>query len=910
MAFATRSGFAQRSDFLRIEPATSQNPTVPGENSVQVTTSQTVTPSSQNYLIDEWYQFETAAIGPLLTPREQKYIDRLIELGLTGLADFYCRKQIASDSVTTAQKAGYARALMQAKKQDLCNAAPQNLPLVWVQLTQICDDADARFADTPFVPMIRLQQINVQLAYSALLLHDANATHAVSLQAADQLAETLVIINVERERVSQRIASQPTSPAMSPETAMQMTLAQLFRLQQAVALRWLAQCQPGQQDERITQALAILRPMFAPDPRIGKLATFATFEAIACYRVTRQYDEAVSLAERLRNNDFLTSHQRSQLVATELLLAVDLRDETRVHAALQTIEAALSLQQQTGINVAELLLAELQAYLFFWKRNIETQSSLPQIAGTTTAPNLPECRRRVLEITQRLECDCAPYWHWRAGRIMVAESRFFGNDPVFVELRADALAREGQIDDAVELYDRLAAATDESNPAESFRMAKKAADLLTTDVEMKSREQTVIGRYRALAMSHSKHRDAIDAHLAAVYYAARRLQTGDETRLDDYLSLLQEHYLTWPNSKQAESLRVQTARLLIHQSQYREAIDAIVMITNSSPAALDAVHLADQCFDLLRLAKADVNAVVENEAVSWFYRRLLNTGGVVVADWNDADAQCLLCMAKYGLLYANVIERNRASNPGVDLSAVYQSVERMLQIGIANYQQASPEWRLSVDSMLLYVLAAQGKITDTTQILQTMRQWDMTQLMAALDHLQQLTDISPTANRQALGEMRLTILQIIEQKLQTADSTHTNPDLPVVTPMDHRKLDVIRADALADTGKSQEAVNLLGQMLRQSPGELELLEPLAKILERQPDTSSRELSLRLWRNVEQRSSARSDAWWDAKEAILRLLIATGQRPEAESMFQMLQILNPELGGPDRKMRFESLFRQR
>jgi tetratricopeptide (TPR) repeat protein len=303
---------------------------------------------------------------------------------------------------------------------------------------------------------------------------------------------------------------------------------------------------------------------------------------------------------------------------------------------------------------------------------------------------------------------------------------------------------------------------------------------------------------------------------------------------------------------------------------------------------------------VLRFARPDTKATLENEAASWFYRRLLNTDGAVVADWNDADAQCLLYMVKYGLLYANIIERNRTSNPNVNIVTHYQSLERMLRIGLANYQQATPEWRATVDLMLLYVLAAQGRMNDAAQILQTMQQWSMAALMAALDRLQQLADISPATNRHVLGEMRLNIVQMIEQPLET-------PQQNAGAPINHHRLDVIRADALADTGRSQEAVDLLGQRLRQSPDDMELLVSLARILERQPDVQSQELSLKLWRSIEQRSWKHSETWWNAREATLRLLIVTGQRQEAESTFQMLQILNPELGGADRKLRLESLF---
>ena len=101
----------------------------------------------------------------------------------------------------------------------------------------------------------------------------------------------------------------------------------------------------------------------------------------------------------------------------------------------------------------------------------------------------------------------------------------------------------------------------------------------------------------------------------------------------------------------------------------------------------------------------------------------------------------------------------------------------------------------------------------------------------------------------------------------------------------------------------------LGEMLRASPGNVELLSASARILSRQVDAKSRGLALRTWRTVEQRSVSRSPLWWEAKEAIIRLLVESEepqQRQEAKAMLEMLLILNPELDGPERKLRLETI----
>ena len=915
LLFGIAEAFAQRDDFLKIDNITTTN-TI-DESPVIVAA---IAPSSRDYLFDEWYQFETAfdaSVGGMLSEREQHYVDGLIERGLTNIAEHYCRKRLDFNSLTDSQKAGYVRALLQSQKQTLLNASPQNRAVVRLQIEQTVRETDSMFADSSLSTIIALQQINIMVA-----------------DIEQQPGEMISRIDAEIQRVSRRITSQPASSTVSRETSIQISLAKRLQFRKALALRLLAQDQSEQQAELLAQALAILRPLMITkitptvSPEQIALSNLAAFESIAVHRKLQQYDEIETLLNHLRKSDFLSPRDRAILPAVELLLAVDLRDEAKVHAALQSIETVLTdaksldSTQQIDRGVPDLMLARLQSYLFFWKRNLETQSSLPHIVGTTTAPNIVACRTNVIGILRGFESDFALYWRHKAESMMSSEAAFFGNDPVFVEQRIDTLVRDGRIDEAIADYDSLAALIAASDPNEAFRVARRAADLLAITVDHQwqhidatnepnatpdmieattTLERSLFERLQKLAISNTQHPQAAETHLAAVYHAARLMQL-DAINLDAYLLLLAEHYLTWPQSKQVEAIRLQAAQLLLHESKFREAVDVLTPINNRSSVAMNTIKTAEQSFDCLRLSEPSVHATAENKAVSWFYARLLNADGVITSNWNEADGHCLLCAAKFGLIYTSVIERNRSSNPTIDLAAAYSSVEQVLRIGLANYRQASPEWRSAVDSMLLYLLTVQQKTGEASQLMQNMRQWDMPALVALVTRLQQQAEVSSRENRRMLGKMRLDIVQLIEQKSNT--STQNANEM--------RQLNIIRADALADTGNVQTAVNHLSKMLRQSPGNVEVLTASARILGHQSDAKSRELALRTWRTVEQRSPSNSESWWDAKEAIIHLLMTSGdanRRQEAESMIEMQRILNPDLGGPERKLRFDAMFKR-
>ena len=907
----------------------------PDTNAHDVGNSQQVAkPSVYHYVFDEQYRLETAITENLLSAREQHYVDGLIERGLTQIAEFYCHKCLSFDSLDAAQRAGYARALLQSQKQNLLNASPQNRTAVWLQIEQTCRDTDAIFSGTPFATTSALAYIDIALADMELQLDERDALSQTDKQIAERLAQLIARIDDERQQVAQ-----------------DMTIVKWLQYRKAVTLRQLARCQPERKSELFAEALSLLQPLIttgsatnvntlnhAPTTKTSdsvqtELSVFAALEAIACRRTLQQYDEVDTLIASLKTNDFLTPHQRSLLIVAETMAAVDRRDEAGTHAALQTIETAvancksLEKTQQIQYGVPELLTARMQGYLFFWKRNLETQASLSHIVGTTTAPNIAACRAMVIETLQRFERDFAPFWRHKIEQTMASQAAFFGNDPVFVELRADAAARKGHIVEAIGYYDALAATLAASEPGEAFRVARKAAELSAFDIDrqrqgiaalsigtnteqitaINNREQSLVARLRNLAKSNAKQPDAAETHLTAVYHAARLLQI-DAFKVDDYLLLLREHYLTWPQSKQADALRLQAAQLLLNESKFRESLEAIKPVTNRSPVALDVVRTAEQCFDQLRSVEPSVNATVENEAVSWFYNRLLNDAKAITTDWNEADAYCLRCTAKFGLYYANVIERNRTSNVTVDLPAAYRSVERILQIGLAHCPSPTPQWRVEIDSMLLYALAALGQTDQAVQQLQNLNGENGDTLMAALDRLQELADHSPASNRFALGRVRLELIRHIERFWDAADFQQPNPQRIE----NENRLQIVRADALADTNNVQAALDLLSEMLRVSSGNVEILSASARILSRQDDAKSRDLALRTWRIVEQRTASRSPLWWEAKEAIIRLLVESGepqQRQEAKAMLEMLLILNPELDGPERKLRLETIIGQ-
>ena len=65
-------------------------------------------------------------------------------------------------------------------------------------------------------------------------------------------------------------------------------------------------------------------------------------------------------------------------------------------------------------------------------------------------------------------------------------------------------------------------------------------------------------------------------------------------------------------------------------------------------------------------------------------------------------------------------------------------------------------------------------------------------------------------------------------------------------------------------------------------------------------------ALEKWRELEQKSPPRSRRWFLAKYWVARLHFEQGNRTQAAKIITLLQLLHPELGGPELKPQFEEL----
>jgi predicted Zn-dependent protease len=160
------------------------------------------------------------------------------------------------------------------------------------------------------------------------------------------------------------------------------------------------------------------------------------------------------------------------------------------------------------------------------------------------------------------------------------------------------------------------------------------------------------------------------------------------------------------------------------------------------------------------------------------------------------------------------------------------------------------------------------------------------------------------ASARASPEVRAELAELQLRALELLRRNSTQPDRS-----EQRRLDKIEAQALADAGRTDEALAAYRRLAAAHPDDGNIQEAYAQLLLGRPDRESLETALRKWREVQQKSEPASQRWFRAKYSVAWLHYRLGNKPQAARIITLMKLLHPELGGAEMKARFDELLRQ-
>jgi tetratricopeptide (TPR) repeat protein len=814
---------------------------------------------------------------------QQRFLEGLRQRGLSALAVRDCRKQLSRDRLAPATRGRLTIELARSLAEQAVNSPPEARGPLWEEAAAAVERYAAAHPEGPLLPLVRLQGALVRLARGELERQEAQLLaggEARLRSAREQLRAAIGGLRELDALVEARIRSG-AEPADETQKEAALRPEELVAIQKAVrhelarALRNQGQSYPADSPDRVnslTQAVQLLKPLAELDAG-HPLAWPSRLDLIESYRLLRDDEKAARLIEATLEADAPEATVR-RARAEQMLLALD---AGRLSEAIDLFGAETV---PADTQSPRLDFAGLRVCLAAWRAAAEADDRAKATAW----------QQRANDQVRRIEQFHGPYWARRAEMLLSGYVRRSpeAGDVEMLARAAESSYRGGRLDDAMEAYDRAVELARSQGAADrAFELAYVAA----TIEHRRDRHEAALRRYRDAALKRPEHLQAPEAHRLAAHHAGLLARKGRESAdertaaVAQYAALLEEHLQTWPEADTADGVAWLLGRLRQYQGDGQAAAAAYRSVSPESPHYAEAIAALGKCtkqwLDGLRAAGKPTQEAAQ-DAADWFASLVRGPEGNWPQSFRPVDRKAVLAAAEILLDYTS------------DGAA---RAERMLAVALRSPSDTTPEWTARARSLRLMALAAQGRLDEASAVLQRMGDGRAEPLLEVLDGLQTtMADAEPEMRR----EMAALQLRTIDA-LQQQQSQLTQPQ--------RRSLQRLRAAALVDSGRIGEALREYEFLAKTYPRDAEIQEAFARLLASRNDAASSKQALERYRAIERRSPRGSPRWFRAKYAVAELQLRLGNREKAAKIITLLELLYPELGGPEMKEKFRELRRR-
>ncbi len=822
---------------------------------------------------------------------DQQFLAGLRQRGLFQLAETYCTDRLRRDDLTESQRADLVIELSRCLAEWAVSSPPQRRGPLWQRGRQVTRDFAGKYPQNPRLPLVRLQQALGHLARGELARQEAQlaADQGDLLERArEQLRLAVGELRELADEVRRRLRQQSLPGRVQTDG---LTVDQLASLQQNVqyelsrALRNQAQCYATDSPDRansLNQAVELLSPLARLDPANqpghGSLSWKSRIDLIVSHRLLADYDASRrQLDALLELNPPPSVELRARAERIRLALATDrLADATAMLPKGRQIE---------GVTSPELDYSWVETYL---------------AAGAAAASNTEaaQWQAKATDMVERIEQLHGPYWTRRAGMLLARSVRSspHGGDLATLVRAAESSFRSGQFADALAAYDRARVLAARADNAASMPTADLAFNLgyIAAGIEhQRQRHDQALVRFRELSKSMSDHPKAPEAHLLAIYHAAQIAKASPQASLDQYMFLLREHLRIWPEGSGADRARRQLGRLREHQRDWQGAIQVYGEISPGNPEYLPTAEAVERCYRAWfaeRDAAGKPNRQMAADAADWFESIVVGPQRRMPQGWSPLQRFAVLAAARLRLNYT---------------ATGYAPAENLLSEALRTATDAPPKWKSAVRVLLVVSLAGQGRSEEAGKLLAQISAGSAEQLLGMLQGLQRVAATAQPKVRSQLAQLQLRAIELL-------------PGGPAaLSPSEKSTLERIHAQALADAGRTEQALQAYEALAKAAPRDGAVQEAYAELLLTRTQSAGTEAArkkaigaaLGKWRELERKSPPRSRRWFLAKYWVAWLHFESGNKSQAAKIITLLKLLHPELGGPEMKLRFDALLKR-
>ena len=802
---------------------------------------------------------------------DQRFLEGLRERRLFALAESYCTGRLEEPDRADDRRAELVIELSLTLAEWAVNSAPDDRAPLWQRALAVTEDFAQKHPESPRLLLVRLQGALGLLARGELareeaqlvaqgeaLLEQARTSLDAAIRSLEQLGEEVEAQSRSGSRSGRGAVARDDGDRL---TAYQLaSLADNIRYQLARAYRNRAQCYPADSADwasSLTLAVDTLDRLARRDTS-DPLAWKSRLDEIVCYRLLADLATAQRRLEALASAGPPPAVAvRARAEAIRLALAAN-----RLSDAVQMLGAGRRIE---GVGSGDLDFAFLETCLAAWRAASESGDE-----GQTAA-----WQARANEMLASIRREDGPYWTRRAQMLLSGYVQTLpGGDLAMWVQAAENAYHSGQYDDALAAYDRARAlAEQEGDQDRAFQLGFTAA----TIEHDRARHEEAMSRYHALSQTMPGHPKAPEASLLAIFHAGQLARQAPSGSLDRYASLAREHLATWPNGSTADEARRCLGFALAHQGEWQKAIEQYQAISPDHPKfgeVLPAVARAYEAWLENRRARGEPTDEIAAGAARWFESLVVGPEGRLPERWSPVDREAAIQAARFRLNYT-------PQGAG--------RAERILAAALQETADSTPEWQSAARALLVFSLAAQGRRDEATRLLGQISGGSPQQLLKMLQGLARIGAASGPEAKAELAALELSVVELLRSQRETLDAP------------DRRTLDAVAAQALADAGKTDAALDAFGRLAQAHPEDGDIQEGYARLLLTRQDAASLEAALTQWRRVEKKSRPGSDRWFRAKLAVALLHYQSDNRQQAEKILRLVEILHPEPKLRDREV---------
>lgn len=413
---------------------------------------------------------------------------------------------------------------------------------------------------------------------------------------------------------------------------------------------------------------------------------------------------------------------------------------------------------------------------------------------------------------------------------------------------ADKADKNGDFDAAARGYLSVAES--------QFSIGDRAAGLTTTVRAAMAMEKQ--GKHDEAAATLLKPAKAYASEDLSASIHLRGCWNLSKAKSDEFETEAISHIRQWPKSESSNQARYWLASQRLARKEFKTAFEVLVQTQSQStqfPAAVTLARFAAR----RQLAALDEKGLANRSLA----RQLLQ-------QWADVYSGCLeknkpmvaVAMAELSLGWG-------AEDPK-------KSADRMKAVSSSAAAESNAEF--------LYLSAVLGdrKGKDSSIAKANALPFDskmVTQLLALLNRMEDSKQVS---------EIKLAIAK---------DALSKTKD-----PKSKSQFLLAQASSLAKLGKRSEAEAIFKKLMADNSKNLNVLLGMARV-------SKGDEALKMWRSIASRTKQQTDAWFEAKYNVARLLHESGKSSEASRMLKYIKAVPPGWENSDLKDGFERLLRE-